>query len=95
MIVSPKTFTSKGLEGDDVIEWHLVIRIRGSEPLLGGIYYLHQFSMYHVQVGDCCHTPTDGGLYIGPVMIVHNTWHYLSYDSQLVQFHSINKKSHT
>ena len=53
MIDSPKSCSSKGLEGDDVIEWHFVIRIRGSEPLLGVIYYLHQSSTYLVQVGDC------------------------------------------
>ena len=48
MIDSPKSCSSKGLEGDDVIEWHFVIRIRGSKPLLGVIYYLHQSSMYLV-----------------------------------------------
>ena len=32
MIDSPKSFSSLGLEGDDVIEWHLVMRVRGSKP---------------------------------------------------------------
>ena len=31
-MVSPKSFSSMGLERDDVIEWHFVMRIRGSKP---------------------------------------------------------------
>jgi hypothetical protein len=53
MIDSPKSYSSKVLEEDDVIEWHLIIYIRGSKPLLGVICCLHQSSMNLVQVGDC------------------------------------------
>ncbi|KAD2805366.1 hypothetical protein E3N88_38743 [Mikania micrantha] len=59
MIDSPRSYSSKVLEEDDVIEWHLVIYIRGSKPLLGVICCLHQSSMNLVQVGDCKGSSSD------------------------------------